>query len=52
MKPTENKKPEKDSEQYPGVAIDIADDDKVTEKTVKQDVSKLGFNPRNEGKKV
>lgn len=49
---TEKKTEVKETEKYPGVAVDVADDDKVTEKAVKQDVKKLGNNPRNNDKLV
>lgn len=43
----ENKKTEIDASIYAGVAIDIADDEKVTERLVKQDTCTLENNPRN-----
>lgn len=52
MESKEKKTATKNEKSYPGVAIDVADDNEVTEKTLKQDVKKLGFNPRNEGNPV
>lgn len=37
----------KDAQNYRGVAIDIADDDKCTDKMVRKDVKELNNNPRN-----
>lgn len=33
---------------YPGVAIDIADNEKVTEEAEEERTETLGFNPRND----
>lgn len=43
----ENKKIEIDAELYAGVAVDIADNEEVTDRLVKQDTCKLENNPRN-----
>lgn len=36
------------SKMYPGVSTDIADNEKVTAEEVKEDVSMLNNNPRND----
>lgn len=41
---------EVDAAKYPGVAIDIADDEKVDENLVKERTKALNNNPRNNGK--
>lgn len=35
--------------EYPGAAIDVADDEKVTKAEVKERTSALNNNPRNQG---
>lgn len=40
-------KKECEAEHYPGVATDIADDEKTTPELVKEDVKNLNNNPRN-----
>lgn len=40
-------KKECEAEHYPGVATDIADDEKTTPEFVKEDVKNLNNNPRN-----
>lgn len=37
----------KASDEFPGVAIDMADDDKVSKKLVKERTETLNNNPRN-----
>jgi len=47
MKHTENKKTEKDLKEYPGTAIDKADNDKTDPRLVKQEIHELNNNPRD-----
>lgn len=43
------KKAAQSADQFPGVAIDIADNEKVTPSTVKERTRTLNNNPRNNG---
>lgn len=42
----------KDADIYPGVATDIADNEKANKAEVKQDVKELNNNPRNNDVKM
>ena len=42
----------KDAQEYPGVAVDIADDNKVTDCLEKQYTKELNNNPRNTDDKI
>ncbi|MCM1356854.1 MAG: hypothetical protein NC212_10670 [Staphylococcus sp.] len=48
MEKTNKKEKEvKSSQKYPGVSVNIADDNKVNPEMVKNDVKELNNNPRN-----
>lgn len=52
---TKHKKPSKEATQaikYPGVAEDIADEEKVDKRLVKQATKELNNNPQNNGKLI
>ena len=39
---------QKAEEKYPGIAIDKADDEKVSEQAIDERTCTLGYNPRND----
>lgn len=47
MKPEDKKVPVEGTDEFPGAAVDVADNEKVTEEAVKSAVKELNNNPRN-----
>lgn len=47
MKPSEKKKAPKGLDNYPGEAVDSADNDKTNPRLVKQEIRELNNNPRD-----